>query len=105
MDKKIGYLLLTTGVAILIGSAALLGLTLYGKLSAPQPFTADAAITMALSQGNTVNVPLPPHINKAANLLVFFIGMFLMAGIGVKIGRLGLQLIQKPQPLKIDVPK
>ena len=98
MDKKIGYFLLTTGTLILIGSAALLAMTLYGRLEAPQLFKAEASITMVLSQGGTVNVPLPPHINKAANLSVFFIGIVLLAGIGAKTGRLGVQLIQKPQP-------
>jgi hypothetical protein len=102
MDKKIGYLLLTAAVAVLIGSAALLWMTLYGRLEAPQPFNTEASVTLALSQGGTVNVPLPPHINKAANLSVFFIGVFLLAGIGAKIGRLGVQLIHKPQPPKAD---
>ena len=105
MNIKLGYLFLTVGIAFLIASAVLLIMTLYGRLSVPQPFTAEASITMTLSQGGTVNVPLPPHINKAANLSVFFIAMFFLAGIGAKIGLLGAQLVQKAQPPKTDSPK
>ena len=105
MDRKIGFALLSLGTAVLIGSAALLLLTLYGRLQAPQPFNEQASVTMALSQGGTMNVPLPPHINKAANLSVFFFGMALLSGIGAKIGRLGAQLIQRPQPPKENPPK
>ena len=100
MDKKTGFLLLAAGAAILIGSAALLLLTLYGRQPLPQPFSDQASVTMALPQGGTMNVPLPPHINKAANLSVFFFGMAILAGIGSKLGRLGAQLIQRPQPPK-----
>ncbi|MBU2573503.1 MAG: hypothetical protein KKH28_05445 [Elusimicrobia bacterium] len=105
MDKKTGYLLLAAGVAVLIGGAALVGMTLYGGLPAPRLFNAEAAVTMALSQGGTMSVPLPPHINTAANLAVFFTAVFLLAVIGAKIGRLGVHLIQKPQSLKEEPPK
>jgi len=98
MDKKIGYSLLAAGVALLIGSAALLGMTLYGRLQAPQPFNSEASVTLVLPQGGTLNVPLPPHINMIANLSVFFFAIVLLAGIGAKICRLGVCLIQKPQP-------
>ncbi|MCX5784972.1 MAG: hypothetical protein NTX59_04740 [Elusimicrobia bacterium] len=104
MDKKTGYFLLSAGVAILIGSAVLLVMTLYGRLQAPQLFKAEASVTLALAQGE-VSVPLPPHINQVANFSVFFMAVFILAGIGAKIGRLGVQLIQKPQPPKEGSPK
>ena len=105
MDKKTGYLLLVAGVAVLLGSAALLLMTLYGGAQAPQLFKTEFAITLALSQGGTMNVPLPPHINTAANLSVFFITVFLLSVVGAKIGGLGVQLIKKPEPPKEAPPK
>lgn len=96
--------MLLTGVAMLIGCAALLIMTLYGRIEAPQPFKSETSITLALAQG-AVSVPLPPHINQAANLSVFLMAVLILAGIGVKIGRLGVQLIQKPQPPQASSPK
>lgn len=100
MDKKIGYLLLLGGVAILVFSAALTVLTLYGGMQPPQLFRTDSALTVNTSIGGGMNVPLPPHINIAANLGVFFAAIFLLAVIGSRIGRLGVRLIHGPKPDK-----
>ena len=99
MDKKTGYLLILTGVTVLVISAMMVVKTLYGEMGAPQLFKSETAITLTIASG-TVNVPLPSMLNQAANLTVFFMGMFVLAGIGSKIGRLGVQLVHQPPPPK-----
>ena len=94
MDKKTGYLLLLSGVGLLFCSTALILLLLFGKFQVPQPFNMDTSVKVTLSTGGTADVPLPPQVNQAANFSIFFVGMIFLAGIGVRISRLGISLIQ-----------
>ena len=104
MDKKTGYLLLVLGVAFIVGGAALMMMSFYGGLRFPQPF--DMANDINITANNAaMSIPMPPQINKAANLSVFFMMIFVLAAAGAKLGRLGIMLIQKPQPVKEEVRK
>ncbi len=100
MDKKIGYLLLLLGSALILGSAGVLVLTFYGGLTMPELFKFDGTITMTL-QGNPVSMPVPPQLNQTANVSAFFMFVLLLAGAGARLGRLGVSLIKdKPIPAK-----
>ncbi len=96
MDKKIGYLLLACGVCVLLASAAMMWRVAYGTMQPPQAFDSDSMITVTLATGMAVNVPLPPHINRFANLSLAFMLMFFLAVVGGKLGALGVNLINKP---------
>ena len=95
MDKKIGYLLLLCGVGILIGSSLLLWKIFYGEVQPPQAFVADSTISLTMPSGMVMNVPLPPHVNRLANLFLSFMLSFFLATVGAKIGGLGVGLINK----------
>ncbi|MDO8804163.1 MAG: hypothetical protein Q7R35_07020 [Elusimicrobiota bacterium] len=105
MDKKIGYLLLVCGLGLLIASAVMLWKVIYGTMEPPQAFEGDSAITLTMPTGATVNVPLPPHINRFANLSLAFLLMFFLVLIGGKIGGLGVNLINGPAVNKEPAPK
>lgn len=94
MDRKIGYTLLWTGVAMLVFSAAPVILILLGKMQAPQVFSSETLITITTSLGGGMNVPLPPQATTAANLCAFFAAIFLLSVIGAKLGRLGIELLR-----------
>ena len=100
MDKKIGYLLLLCGLGLLVASSVMLWKVFYGAMQPPQAFSADTAISVTLPTGASVNVPLPPHVNRFANLSLAFMLMFFLAVVGGKIGNLGVKLINKPPPLQ-----
>lgn len=95
MDRKTGYLLLLCGVGALIASSVMLWKVFYGTMQPPQAFTADSAITVTLPTGALVNVPLPPQINRFANLSLAFMLMFFLAVVGGKIGGLGVSLLNR----------
>lgn len=95
MDRKIGYLLLLCGVSVLLVSSVMMWKVFYGTMQPPQAFSADTAITVTLPTGAAVNVPLPPHVNRFANLSLAFMLMFFLAVVGGKIGGLGTALINK----------
>ena len=96
MDKKIGYLLLLCGLGLLLASSVMMWKVFYGTMQPPQAFSADTAIAVTLPTGASVNVPLPPHVNRFANLSLAFMLMFFLAVVGGKIGGLGVKLINKP---------
>ena len=96
MDKKTGYLLLLLGVALILGSAGALVMTFYGGLPLPDLFKFDGNITLTL-QGTPVTLPVPPHVNRAANLSAFLMFALLLAGAGARLGRLGVSLIKAPE--------
>lgn len=99
MDKKTGYLLLLLGCALILGSAAVLVMTFYGGLPLPDLFKFDGSITLTF-QGNPVSLPVPPHLNRAANLSAFLMFVLLLGGAGARLGRLGVSLIKAPEALK-----
>jgi hypothetical protein len=100
MDKKTGYLLLLLGCALILGSAGVLVLTFYGSLPLPDLFKLNGNITMTL-QGNPVTLPVPPQLNRAANLSAFLMFVLLLGGAGARLGRLGISLIKdKDAPAK-----
>ena len=105
MDKKTGYFLLALGVAFVLGGAALMLASFYGGLPFPQPFDMTGDISFTLSNNSVMSVPMPPQVNKAANISVFFVMVFFLAGAGVKLGGLGIKLIQKDRPVKDETPK
>ena len=104
MDKRTGYLLLALGAAFIIGAAGLLLASFYGGVGMPQPFDMTGDITITLSSNATMSIPMPPQINKAANLSVFFLLVFVLVGVGARLGGLGVKLINKEQP-KAATPK
>lgn len=93
MDKKIGYLLLLLGTALILGSVAALVMTFYGGLPLPDLLKFEGNLTLTL-QGNPVTLPVPPHLNRAANLSAFLMFVLLLAGAGSRLGRLGISLIK-----------
>ena len=94
MDKKTGYLLLLLGCALILCSAGVLVMTFYGGLPLPDLFKLDGNITLTL-QGNPVSLPVPPHLNRAANVSAFLMFVLLLAGAGARLGRLGVSLIKE----------
>lgn len=99
MEKGSGYLLLFSGAAVIIGAAALALASFYGGLPFPQPFDMAGDITVTLSNGGVMNIPMPPQINKAANLSVFFLLLFFLAAAGARLGGMGIRLLGKsPAP-------
>ena len=105
MDKKTGYLLLALSVGFILGAAALMLASFYGGLPFPQPFDMTGDINFTLSNNTTMSIPMPPQINKAANLSVFFAMIFVLIGAGAKLGGLGVKLIQGNLPAKEGPPK
>lgn len=96
MDRKLGYLLLLCGVGVLAASSVMMWKVFYGTMQPPRAFSADTAITVTLPTGAAVNVPLPPHVNRFANLSLAFMLMFFLAVVGGKIGGLGVSLLNRP---------
>jgi len=96
MNKKTGYLLLLCGLGVLLASALMLWKIFYGTMQPPQAFSSESVITVAMPNGAAVNVPLPPHVNRFANLSLGFMLMFFLAVVGGKIGGLGVKLINGP---------
>jgi hypothetical protein len=105
MDKKTGYLLILLGVCILLGSVWAMAGALYGRLPLPQPMHGEPTITISLSNGGTAALPLPPQLNQAGNMGFFFMALFFIAGVGMKLGRLGVALVKKDAPEKKEEPK
>jgi hypothetical protein len=68
-------------------------MTFYGGLPLPDLFKLDGNITVTL-QGNPVTLPIPPHLNRAANVSAFLMFVLLLAGAGARLGRLGVSLIE-----------
>ena len=95
MDKKTGYLLLLLGAALILGAAGVLVMTFYGGLPLPDLFNFTGTISLTI-QGNPVQLPVPPHLNRAANLSAFVMFILLLSGAGAKLGRLGISLIKGP---------
>lgn len=99
MEKGTGYLFLYSGAAVIVGGAALALASFYGGLAFPQPFDLAGDITVTLSNGATMNIPMPPQINKAANLSIFFLLLFFLLGAGSRLASLGLKMLGKgPAP-------
>lgn len=99
MGKSTGYLLIYSGAAVIVGAAALALASFYGGLPFPQPFDLLGDITVTLSNGGTMNIPMPPQINKAANMSVFFLLLFFLVAAGSRLGALGIRLLGKgPAP-------
>lgn len=98
MDKKTGYFLLLCGLGLLLASSVMLWKVFYGTMQPPQAFNADTAISVTLPTGASVNVPLPPHVYRFANLSLAFMLMFFLGVVGGKIGNLGVKLINKRAP-------
>ena len=96
MEKRLGYFLLLCGLGLLVASPVMLWKVFYGAMQPPQAFSADTVLTVTLATGAAVNVPLPPQVNRFANLSLALMLMFFLAVVGGKIGSLGVQLIQKP---------
>lgn len=95
MDRKLGYFLLLCGVGVLAASSVMMWKVFYGTMQPPRAFSADTAITVTLPTGAAVNVPLPPHVNRFANLSLAFMLMFFLAVVGGKIGGLGVSLLNR----------
>ena len=92
MDKKIGYLLLSVGLLIIL-------ITMYYAL---QIFTGSAEpakiinlseLTLNLPMGK-VNIPLPEQFSKLANIFMFYLfGIFMIMG-GGKIAGIGARIMK-----------
>jgi len=104
MGKKIGYLLLLCGLGVIIAGSVMLWRILYGSMQPPQTFNSETAVTLTLATGMVINVPLPPQINKFANLSLAFMFMFFLVVVGGRIAGVGATLINAPQP-KEPAPK
>ncbi len=105
MEKGTGYLLVYGGAAVIVGGAALALASFYGGVAFPQPFDLAGDITVTLSNGATMNIPMPPQINKAANLSVFFLLLFFLLGAGTRLAGLGLKMLGKGPASKDEKPK
>lgn len=70
----------------------------YGTMEPPQAFGTENTITITLQSGMAVNMPMPPQVNRFANLSLGFMLMFFLAIAGGKIGDLGVKLINGPTP-------
>ncbi len=103
-EKKIGYLLLAFGLALLAATPVLLCGMIYGSLPPPQAFLSDSLVTVTMPTGMTLNVPMPPHVNRMGNLSLGVLLMFFIAFVGGKIAGLGVQLITRPPAPKSPVP-
>jgi len=96
-DRKItGYLLLACGLGLMAASSVMLWRTFYGGMEPPQPFALESTVTLTMASGMAVNVPLPPQVNRFANLSLAFLLMFFLAVVGGKVGNLGAKLINGP---------
>lgn len=107
MDKKIGYLLLLCGLGVLLGSSVMLWRVFYGGMQPPQVFGMENTVTLTMASGMAVNVPIPPQVNRFANMSLAFMLMLFVAGVGSKVASLGAKLIngpavQKAPPEKIQ---
>jgi len=98
MDKKTGYLLLALGVALILGAAGLLLASFYGGLALPHPFAMSGDLTISGPNNTAMTLPVPPQINQAANMTVFFMVVFLLVIAGARLGGLGVKLINREQP-------
>jgi hypothetical protein len=96
MDKRIGYVLLFCGFSLLAAAPVMLWQMFYGAMQPPQAFVSESLLTLNMASGMAVTVPLPPHLNQAANFGLGALLMFFIAGVGGKIGSLGVRLINKP---------
>ncbi|OGR44534.1 MAG: hypothetical protein A2X35_00275 [Elusimicrobia bacterium GWA2_61_42] len=105
MDKKTGYLLLLLGAAFIAGGAGLALASFYGGLPFPEPFALAGDLNVSSPNGAAVTIPMPPQINKAANLSFFFMLVFVLMGAGARLGNLGVKLIKEPPAPKDKTPK
>jgi hypothetical protein len=96
-DRKVaGYLLLACGLGLLAASSVMLWKTFYGGMEPPQAFGVENNITLTMASGMSVNLPMPPQVNRFANLSLAFMLMFFLAVVGGKVGNLGVKLINGP---------
>ncbi|OGR75438.1 MAG: hypothetical protein A2X32_13035 [Elusimicrobia bacterium GWC2_64_44] len=96
-DRKLtGYLLLACGLGLMAASSVMLWRTFYGSMEPPQTFASESTVTLTMASGMAVNLPLPPQVNRFANLSLAFMLMFFLAVVGGKVGNLGAKLINGP---------
>jgi hypothetical protein len=96
MNKKMGYLLLLAGLGLMVASAVMLWRMVYGTMLPPQALGSENNITFAMASGMTVNIPMPPQVNRLGNLSLGVMLMFFLALVGGKVGALGVNLINGP---------
>lgn len=86
-----GYGLLACGLAVIYASAVMTWRMFYGGMQPPQVFSGGAPLALTLPTG--MSVTLPPQTVHSADLALGFMLMFFLAGIGGRVGSLGVQLI------------
>lgn len=98
MDRKLGYLLLLCGLGLIVASSVMLWKIFYGTMEPPQAFGTENTITISLQSGMKVDMPMPPQVNRFANLSLGFMLMFFLAIAGGKVGDLGVKLVGRGRP-------
>lgn len=105
MNKKIGYLLLLAGLGLMVASAVMLWRMFYGTMLPPQAMGSESNITFSMASGMTVNIPMPPQVNRFGNLSLGVMLMFFLALVGGKVGALGVKLINGPSVMPPPKPQ
>ncbi|MDA8242793.1 MAG: hypothetical protein M0025_01560 [Elusimicrobia bacterium] len=91
MEKKLGYGLLACGLGVIYASAVMAWKMFYGGMQPPQVFSGGAPLAITLPSGMAFS--LPPQAMHSADLSLGFLLMFFLAGVGGRVGSLGVQLI------------
>lgn len=106
MDTKLsGYLLLASGLALIIFSLVSVYLVFTAQHQAPQlfnqagiSFDLGKMLTGNLSQlsasGSSTEILSADTINRSTNLFVYLVFMSFVSGAGFKIATLGIQLLR-----------
>ena len=119
MDKKTGYALLWGGVGIILYSLTMASKVFVGGLPPPalidlktlsipmpnlpvalpqDPQLPGGLAPAAESGPRMLSIPLDPQLSKGANLSLYVVFLFFVAGAGKKIADLGVKLINPAQP-------
>ena len=102
MSEKItGYLLLATGLLVMLYSASSIYLVFTKKAPPIQLFSGDG-IKVEIPGSKTSSELIPAdQLNEISNLSAHYLLMSFLLGVGFKVGTLGIQLL-RPIEVKLN---
>ena len=97
LERIVGYVLLALGIVVMVFAAIQIVMVFTNKANPIEFFTSDDAGGSSLPIPQLVD---PELLNNVLNMVVYFLIMNFLLGLGFKIANLGVQLVR---PIKIEV--